>query len=127
MLPESSVTGGDAVGNNNSQLPSQHLALKNANTLSEENSPGANIETACLLSPEVIDGKRTTLQAYNQSNGTVRVLGIDNREQMTRVRTCRRIPVILDWKESDVGRTDPEEMEMSDVVTSMYISRSNSA
>ena len=52
---------------------------------------------------------------------------MDSREQMTRVRTCRRIPVILDWKDSDVGRTDPEEMEMSNVVTSMHSSRSNSA
>ena len=75
----------------------------------------------------MIDGERTTLQASNQSNGTGRVLGIDNREQVTRVRTCWRIPVILDWKESDVDRTDPEEMEMSDVVTSMHSSRSNSA
>ena len=44
---------------------------------------------------------------------------MDSREQMTRV--------ILDWKDSDVGRTDPKEMEMSDVVTSMYSSRSDSA
>ena len=116
-LSEMSVTGEDSVGN--SQLPSQHLAFINANTLSEENWPGANIETAYQLSPEVIDGERTTLQASNESNGTGRVLGIDNREQMTRMRTRRRIPAILDWKESDVGRTDPEEMEMSDVVTSM--------
>ena len=96
-------------------------------TLSEANSPGANIETAYQLSPGVINGEQTTLQASNESNGTRRVLGINNREQMTRVRTCRRNPVIYDWKESDVCRTDPEQMEMSDVVTSMHSSRSNSA
>ena len=86
-LSEASVTGGDAVGN--SQLPSQHLAFINTNTLSEANSR----ETAYQLSPEVTDGERTTLQASNESNGTGRVLGIDNREQMTRVRTGGRIPV----------------------------------
>ena len=46
-LSVTSVTGGDAVGDSYSQLPSQHLALINTNTLSEANSPGANIETAC--------------------------------------------------------------------------------
>ena len=125
------LTGGDAVGDSNSQLLSQHLALINTNTLSEANSPGANIETACQCSPEVIDGELTALQASSQSDGTGRVLGMDSRgfenERMTRVRTCRRIPVILDWKGSDVGRTDPKEMEMSDVVTSMHSSRCDSA
>ena len=68
-----------------------------------------------------------TLQASNESDGTRPILEINNREQITRERTCRRNPVIFDWKESDVGRTDPEQMEMSDVVTSMHSSRSNSA
>ena len=72
------------------------------------------------FSPDVIDGELTALQASSQSDGTGRVQGMDSREQMTRVRTCRRIPVILDWKDSDVGRTNPKEMEMSDVVTSMH-------
>ena len=69
-LSVTSVTGRDPVGNYNSQLPSQHLALININNLSEANSPGANIETACQLSPEVIDGELTALQASSQSDGT---------------------------------------------------------
>ena len=64
-LSETSVPGEDAVGN--SQLPSQHLAFINANTLSEASSPRANIETAYQLSPEVIDGERTTLQASTKA------------------------------------------------------------
>ena len=119
-LSETSVPGKDAVGN--SQLPSQHLAYINADTLLEAISPGANIETAYQLSPEVIDGERMTLQASNESDGTRPVREINNREQITRERTCRRNSVILDWKESDVGRTDPEQMEMSDVVTSVHSS-----
>ena len=115
-LSETSVPGKDAVGN--SQLPSQHLAFINADTRSEANSPGANIETAYQLSPKVIYGERMTLQASNESDGTRPVLEINNHEQMTREKTCERNPVILDWKESDVGRTDPEEMKMSDVMTS---------
>ena len=75
----------------------------------------------------MIDSERMALQAPNQSDGTGRVLGMDSREQMRRVRTCRRIPVILDWKDSDVGRMDPKELEMSDIATSMHSSRSNSA
>ena len=94
-----SVTGADAVGDSNSQLPSQPLAFINTNTLSEENSPGANIETACQCSPEVIDSELTALQTASQSDGTGRVLGMDSRccknEQMALMRTCRRIPVIL--------------------------------
>ena len=68
-LSETSAPGKDAVGN--SQLPSQHLAFINANT-SEASSPGANIETAYQLSPEVIDGERMTLPASNESDGTQR-------------------------------------------------------
>ena len=102
------------------------MAFINAN-ISEASSPGANIETAYQLSPEVIDGERMTLPASNESDGTRPVLEINNREQITRERTCRSNPVILDWKESDVGRTNPEQMEMSDVVTPMHIGRSNSA
>ena len=83
------VTGGDAVGDSNCQLPSQHLAIINTKSLSEANSPGANIETACQCSPEVIDSELTALQGAYQSNGTGRVLGMDSRgfknEQMTRV------------------------------------------
>ena len=53
-------------------------------------------------------------------------------EQMTRVSTGRRIPVILSWKDSDIGsrsasRTDPKEVKTSDVVTSMHGSRGDSA
>ena len=87
-LSETSVPGEDAVGN--SQLPCQHMAFINANNLSEANSPRANIETAYQLSPEVIDGERMTLQASNESDGTRPVLEINNREQITRERTCRR-------------------------------------
>ena len=103
-LSETSLTGGDAVGNFNGQLPSQHLAFKNADTLSEANSTEANIETKCQLNPQVMNGELTALQS-------------SSREQMARVRTCRRIPVILDRKDSDEGRTDPKETEMSDVMT----------
>ena len=109
-LSVTSVTGGDAVSDSNSQLPSQHLAFINTNILSE--------------------------QTASQSDGTGRILGMDSRccknEQMALVRTCRCIPRILSWKDSDVGsrsagRTDPKEVETSDVVTSMHGSRGNSA
>ena len=80
------MPGEDAVGN--SHLPSQHLAFINADTRSEANSPGANIETAYQLSPEVIDGERMTLQASNERDGTWPVLEINNREQITREKTC---------------------------------------
>ena len=139
-LSVTSVTGGDAVSDSSSQLPSQHLAFINTNILSEANSPGAEessgrIETACQCSPEVIDCEFTDLQAASQTDGTGRILGIDGRglkdEQMALVRTCRRMPVILGWNDSDVGsrsavRTDPKEEETSDVVTSMHGSGSDS-
>ena len=130
-LSVTSVTGGDAVGDSNSQLPSQHLAFINTNIYSEANSPGANIETAGQSSPEVINGEVAALKASSESNGTGQVLGMNSRrgknKQMTRVRTCRPLPVILDWN-NDVGSrrvglpysTDPEEIETSDVVTSMH-------
>ena len=48
------------------------------------------------------------------------------------MRTCGRIPRILSWNDSEVGsrsagRTDPKEIETSDVVTSMHGSRGDSA
>ena len=47
----------------------------------------------------MIDGELAALQAASQSDGTGRVLGMDSRgfnnEQMSRVRTYRRLPVIL--------------------------------
>ena len=124
-----------------SQLPSQHLAFINTTILSEANSPGASesikrIETACQCSPKVIDCELTALQAAGQSDGTGRILGMDSRcfknKQMALVRTCKRIPVILSWKDSEVadrsaGRTEPKEEEISDVVTSMHGSRGHSA
>ena len=128
-LSVTSVTGGDAVGDSNSQLPSQHLAFINTNIQSEANSPGAEesnerIESACQCSPEVIDSELTALQAASRSDGTGRVLGMDSRccknEQKALVRTGRHLPV-------SAGRTDPKEVETSDVVTSMHGSRSNSA
>ena len=76
------------------------------------------------------------MQAASQSDGTGRILGIDGRcfknEQMALVRTCRRIPVILSWNDSEVGgrsavRTDPKEEETSDVLASMHGSRGDSA
>ena len=106
-----SVTGGDAVSDSSSKLPAQHLAFINTNILSQANSPGAResierIETACQCSSEMIDCELTALQAASQSDGTGRLLGIDGRcfkhEQMALVRTCRRIPVILSWKDSEV-------------------------
>ena len=60
-LSVTSETGGDAVGDSNSQLPSQHLAFINTNILSEANSPEAR---------ESIDGELTALQAASQSDGT---------------------------------------------------------
>ena len=135
-LSATSMTGGDAVGDSNSQLPSQYLAFIHTNTLSEANSPGANIKTSCQGSPEMIDSELTALQTASQSDGTERVLGMDSRccknEQMARVRTCRCIPSILSWKDSDIGRrsacrTDPKEIQTSDVVTSMHDSRGDSA
>ena len=78
-LSVTSVTWGDAVGDSNSQLPSQHLAFINTNIQSEANSPGANIEIACQCSPEVIDGEVSAFQAPGQSNGTGRVLEMDSR------------------------------------------------
>ena len=129
-LSVASVIGGDAVqsksvGDSDSQLPSQHLALINTSTRSEANSPRANIEAACQCNPVVIDGELTALEASNENDGTERVLVMDSREQITRVRTCRRIPVILDWKDGDVesrgvALTDPGEIETSDEVTSMH-------
>ena len=128
-----SVTGGDAVSDFNSQFPSQHLAFINTNILSEANSPGANIETASQCSP---DCELAALQTASQSDGTGRILGMDchccKNEQMALVRTCRYIPRILSWKDSDVGsrsagRTDSKEVETSDVVTSMHGSRDDSA
>ena len=113
-----SVTKGDAVGDYNSQLPSQHLAFINTKIQSEANSPGANIDMACQCSPEVIDSELMAFQAASQSDGTGRVLRMDSRccnnEQMALVRSGRRLPVILDWN-NDVGsrragRTDPKEM-----------------
>ena len=79
-----SVTGGDAVSDSSSQLPSHHLAFKNTNILSEANSPGAResierIETAYQYSPKVIDCELTALQTASQSNGMGRVPGIDSR------------------------------------------------
>ena len=74
----------------------------------------------------MIDCEITALQTASQIDGTGRVLGIDSRgfknEQMARVRTFRRIPVILGLNDNDVGsrsagRTDPKEVETSDVVT----------
>ena len=92
-LSVTSVTGRDAVGDYNSQLPSQHLAFINTNNLSEANSPEAR---------ESIDGELTALQAASQSDGTGRVPGMDSRgfkkEQMARVRTCRCIPRILSFE-----------------------------
>ena len=140
-LSVTSVTGGDAVSDSNSQLPSQHLAFINTNILSEANSPRAResierIEMACQCSPEVIDCELTALQAASQSDGAGCILGMDSRcfknEQMTLVRTCRRISVILSWNDSEVGgrsagRTDPKEEEPPDVVTSMRGSRGESA
>ena len=140
-LSVTSVTGGDAVSDSNSQLPSQHLAFINTNILSEANSTGAresieHIETACQCSLEVIDCELTALQAASQSDGTGRILGMDSRcfknEQMALVRTCRRIPVILSWNDSEAGgrsagRMDPKEEETSDAVTSMHGSRGDSA
>ena len=133
-LSVTSVTGGDAVSDSSSQLPSQLLTITNTNILSEANSPGGEesserIETACQYSPEVIDCEFSDLQAASQSDGTGRILGIDGRglkdEQMAHVRTCRSLPVILGWNDSDVGsrsavRTDPKEEKTSDVVTSMH-------
>ena len=52
-LSVTSVTGGDAVSDSNSQLPSQHLAFINTNIQSE--------------------------QTASQSDGTGRILGIDGR------------------------------------------------
>ena len=51
---------------------------------------------------------------------------------MTRVRTGRRLPVFLGWNDSDLGsrsagRTDPKEVDTSDVVTSKHGSRGDSA
>ena len=112
------------------------MAFINTNILSEANSLGANIETACQCSPEVIDCELTALQTGSQSDGTGRILGMDSRcsnnEQMVLVRTCRCIRRILSWNDSDVGsrsagRTDPKEVKTSDVVTSRHGSRSDSA
>ena len=61
-LSVTSVTEGDAVGDYNSQLPSQHLAFINTNILSEANSPEAR---------ESIDGERTALQAASQTSDVV--------------------------------------------------------
>ena len=103
------------------------MAFINTNILSEANSPEAR---------ESIDGELTALQAASQSDGTGRVLRMDSsgftNEQMARVRTCRCIPRILSWKDSDAGsrsagRTDPEEGETSDVVTSMHGNRGDFA
>ena len=57
--------------------------------------------------------------------------GFKNK-QMALVRTCRRIPVILSWNDSETGgrsagQTDPKEEETSDIVTSMHGSRGDSA
>ena len=72
----------------------------------------------------MIDSELTALQAACQSDGAGRVLGMDSRccknEQMALVRTGRRLPV-------SAGRTDPKEVETSDVVTSMHGSRGDSA
>ena len=136
-----SVTGGDAVGNVNSQLPSQPLAFTNISVLSEANLPGADKElerreTTCQCSPEVIDCEVSALKTTSQSDGTGRVLGMNSRccenEQMELVRTCKRIPRTLSRNDSDVesrsaARTDPEEVETSDVVTSMHGSRGDFA
>ena len=71
-LSVTSVTGGGAVSDSNSQLPSQHLAFTNTNILLEANSPGAEesnerIESACQCSPEVIDCELAALQTASQS------------------------------------------------------------
>ena len=124
-----------------SQLPPQHLAFISTNILSEANSPGARksierIDTACQCSPEVIDCELTALQADCQSEGTGRIQEMNSRcfksKQMALVRTCKRIPVIFSWKDSEVGarsagRTDPKQEETPDVVTSMHGSRGDFA
>ena len=53
-------------------------------------------------------------------------------EQMALVRTCRRIPVISTWNDSEVGGrsaggTKPKEEETLVAVTSMHGSRGDSA
>ena len=73
-LSVTSVTGGDAVSDSGSQLPSQHWAFINTNILSETNSPGAGsierIETAYQYSSEGIDCELTAWQTASQSDGT---------------------------------------------------------
>ena len=117
-LSVTSVTGGDAVGDSNSKLPSQHLAFINTNIISEANLAEAR---------ESIDGELTALQTASQSDGTGRVLGMNSSSFKNEQRTR----VILSWKDSDVGsrsagRTDPKEVETSDVVTSMHGNRGDS-
>ena len=79
-LPVTSVTGGNGVGDSNSQLPSQHLAFINTNILSEAYSPEAR---------ESIDGELTALQAASQSDGTGRVLAMDSRGLKKRADDAR--------------------------------------
>ena len=117
---ELSVIGGDAVqsksvGDFGSQFRSQHEALINTSTRSEAKSPRANRKAACQCDPVVIDGELTASEASNKNDETER--------QMTRVRTCRHIPVIFDWKDGDVetrgvALTDPgggRDVRRSDV------------
>ena len=75
-------------------------------------------------------------QAAGQSDGGGRVLGTDGscfkHEQMALERTCRRIPAILRWDDSEVGgrsavRTDPQQDGTSGVITSVHGSRVESA
>ena len=91
--------GGDAVqsksvGDFDSQLPSQHEAVINIGARLEAESPRVKIKAACQCNPAVINGELPASEASNKSDETER--------QMTRVRTDRHIPVILDGKDGDV-------------------------
>ena len=75
------------------------------------------IKAACQCNPVVIDGELTASEASNKNDETER--------QMTRVRTCGHIQVILDGKDGDVEGgdvtlADHGEVETSDEVTSIH-------